>query len=103
MEESGNVMALADELGVHRKLLYVWREKYAAGGMEALRNSGRPRPTPESEAAKGAEQKIAELERKIGEQTVLIDFFKGALRRIEAERQARGLPGVPASSPRSKR
>jgi hypothetical protein len=73
------------------------------GGADALRNSGRPRPTPETEAAKGAEQKVAELERKIGEQAVLIDFFKGALRRIEAERQAKGLPGVPASSPRSRR
>lgn len=103
MEESGNVKALAGELGVYRKLLYTWREKYAAGGAEALRNSGRPRPTPADAAAQIAERKIAELERKVGEQALLIDFFKGALRRIEASRQASGEPGATASSRRSKR
>ena len=103
MEESGNVKALAGELGVYRKLLYTWREKYAAGGAEALRNSGRPRPTPADAAAQSAERKLAELERKVGEQALLIDFFKGALRRIEASRQASGAPGATASSRRSKR
>jgi transposase-like protein len=43
MEEAGNVSALADALGVRRELLYDWREKYAAGGAEALKGSGRPR------------------------------------------------------------
>jgi transposase-like protein len=103
MEESGNVKALADELGIRRELLYDWRERFAAGGAEGLRSSGRPRPTPVDAAALSAEQKIAELERKIGEQALLIDFFKGALRRIEGSRQASGSPGVTASSPRSKR
>jgi transposase len=103
METAGNVTALADELGVRRELLYDWREKHAAGGAGALRSSGRPRPTPVDAAALSAEQKIAELERKLGEQALLTDFFKGALRRIEASRQANGLPGATASSPRSRR
>lgn len=103
MEEAGNVSALADELGVRRELLYDWREAYAAGGAEALRGSGRPRPSVVAPEALASERRIAELERKLGEQALLIDFFKGALRRIEATRQASAKPGVTASSPRSKR
>jgi transposase-like protein len=103
MEDAGNVTALAEELGVRREMLYDWREKFAAGGAEALKTSGRPRPSPEAAEAVAAERKIAELERKIGEQALLIDFFKGALRRIEGSRQGNGKPGATASSPRSKR
>src|SRR5260370_30191770 len=59
-----NVSALARELGIRRKYLYQWRERFRAGGPEAVRNRGRPtqaeglaiqahagRPTP---AAAGA-------------------------------------------------
>ena len=104
METAGNVQALAEELGIRRELLYDWREKFAAGGAEGLRNSGRPRPPPpEALEALGEERRIAALERKVGEQALLIDFFKGALRRIEASRQASGEPGATASSRRSRR
>jgi transposase len=103
MEEAGNVTTLAEELGVRREMLYDWREKFAAGGAEALKSSGRPRPSPEAAEAMAAERKIAELQRKLGEQALLIDFFKGALRRIEGSRPANAEPGATASSPRSKR
>jgi hypothetical protein len=56
-----------------------------------------------SPEALSAERRIAELERKLGEQALLTDFFKGALRRIEASRQGTSEPGVTASSPRSRR
>ena len=103
MDTAGNVEALAQELGIRRELLYKWRRKHEAGGAEALRNSGRPRPTEVSAQMLTAERRIAELERKVGEQALLIDFFKGALRRIEGTRQAVSGPGGTASSPRSKR
>jgi transposase-like protein len=103
MEAAGNVSALADELGVRRELLYDWREKYAAGGAEALKGSGRPRPSAAPPDLRAEAARIAALERKVGEQALLIDFFKGALRRIEASRQANTEPGGTASSPRSKR
>ena len=103
METAGNVEALAGELGIRRELLYKWREKFEAGGAGALRNSGRPRPTEVSPEALGAERRIAELERKLGEQALELDFFKGALRRIEASRRGTSAPGVTASSPRSRR
>lgn len=103
MEEAGNVSALAEELGVRRELLYDWREKFAAGGAEALKGSGRPRPLAQPPDLADGQRRIAALERKIGEQALLIDFFKGALQRIEASRRPSKGPGVTASSPRSKR
>jgi len=104
MAEAGNVSALADELGVCREQLYKWSKAYAAGGAEALANPGRPRPTPRaSPETLDEERRIAVLERKVGEQALLIDFFKGALQRIEGSRRPSDGPGGTASSPRSKR
>lgn len=103
MDSAGDVSALAAELGIRRELLYKWRTLHEAGGAEALRSSGRPRPVLGEPGALSAERRIAELERKLGEQAMLIDFFKGALRRIEASRQGTDDPGAPASSPRSRR
>ena len=104
LETAGNVYALAAELGVRRELLYAWRRKYAAGGETALMSSGRPRPAPGPvPEAMPADKRIAELERKLGQQALELDFFKGALRRIEASRQPSDGPGATASSPRSRR
>ena len=103
MEEAGNVTVLADELGVRRELLYDWREKFVAGGAEALRDSGRPRLSIEAPERLDEQRRVAALERKIGEQALLIDFFKGALQRIEASRRPSEGPGGTASSRRSKR
>jgi transposase len=38
-----NVSALARDLGIKRKLLYQWRDRFRAGGAAALRSRGRPR------------------------------------------------------------
>ena len=103
MEEAGNVEALALELGIRRELLYVWRRKFLAGGAEALRNAGRPRPEAGSAEALSAERRTAELERKLGQQALEIDFLEGALRRIEASSRPSKGPGATASSPRSRR
>jgi transposase len=103
MEDCGNVSALADELGVRREQLYKWRGVFLVGGAEGLINPGRPRPSAAPPDLRADEARVAALERKVGEQALLIDFFKGALRRIEASRQASTEPGGTASSPRSKR
>jgi hypothetical protein len=50
-----------------------------------------------------ARARIAELERKIGQQQVDIDFFQEALRQIEGIRRANAEPGVTASTRSSKR
>jgi transposase-like protein len=88
LEEARNVEALAQELGVRREMLYVWRRQFQAGGVEALRNAGRPRPVEgvaasDQLAAAWAERRIAELERK-GRPAVAGDrFFR---RRLAAHR-----------------
>ena len=103
-DEAGNASALADELGVRREQLYKWSRMYAAGGAEALVNAGRPRPTAAAPPEAQEEgRRIAELERKVGEQALLIDFFRNALQRIEVSRRPSDRPGGTASSPRSKR
>lgn len=110
-----NVSELARELKVLRKDLYLWRDHFRAGGPEALRGIGRPRKMAVSAASPAkaapaalseldaARKRIAELERKIGQQQVDLDFFRQALRRLKgARRPSKGL-GAPASTPSSKR
>ena len=102
-EAAANVEELARELGIRRELLYGWRRKFAAGGEAALNNSGRPRPGAEAPESLQTQARVAELERKLGQQAFELDFFKGALRRIEASRRPSDGPGATASSRRSKR
>jgi transposase-like protein len=112
--ESGTALAL--ELSIKRTIIYRWRDLWRRGGAAALR--GKPGPLTKAEAlelerARGvaakandlaeARRQIAELQRKVGQQLVDLDFFKQALRHIEASRQPTIGPGATASSPRSKR
>ena len=86
---------LGRELTIRRKLLYEWRDRYRRGGSELLRGKGRPpwgsmsvraaTPRPAIPVAGAPENKLAELERKVGRQQLVIDFLQGALRRVEGE------------------
>jgi hypothetical protein len=113
-----NVTALARELKFSRKDLYVWRDRFLAGGPEALRGRGRPRkaaaaanearaqlPPPDIPEAEleAARTRIAELERKIGQQQVELDFFRQALRQVRGARQPNAGAGVTGSTGSSKR
>tara|TARA_B100000315_G_scaffold235623_1_gene250717 strand:- start:916 stop:1305 length:390 start_codon:yes stop_codon:yes gene_type:complete len=122
MESGENVSALARELGVRRKLLYEWRDAYRAGGAEALRSPGRPRKgtvvvgarpggaLPKGRSGKSGEdelaqarRRIAELERKVGQQALEADFFKEALQHLEASARPSDRPGETACTPLSRR
>ena len=92
-----SVSAVAQELGIRRKRLYVWKDRYAELGEAGLvhRRGGRPRKQPvavpglEATAGRGellaARKRIAELERKVGQQELELDFFGEALRRIKVD------------------
>ena len=111
-----NVSALGRELKLMRKDLYVWRDRFLAGGPDALRGRGRPgkaeaaglaasgtrakAPVAELEAAR---RRIAELERKIGQQQVDLDFFRQALRQVRGARRPSAGAGVTGSTGSSKR
>ena len=113
-----NVSALARELKLRRKLLYAWRDNFRSGGPEALRTRGRPRKVvgraaadagarlvaaPVSDDLGKARRRIAELERKVGQQQLELDFFRQALRQVEGKRRASDGRGAMASTRSSKR
>jgi transposase len=108
-----NVSALARELEVQRNDLYVWRERFRSGGSDALRGPGRPRKaeavvtaaTDEELASHldAAGKRIADLERKIGQQQVELDFFRQALRQVKGARRPSEGSGVTGSTRSCKR
>jgi transposase len=109
MKEASSIAGLAEELGLERKLLYCWRDKYEAGGAEGLRRAGRPSTATAAErdepgepavaSVPDAQARIAELERTIGRQQMELDFFRAALQQVRRQRRSRGAPGVKASTP----
>jgi transposase len=101
------VSALERELGIGRPLMYSWRRRLRLAGPEGLRGPGRPRLAAKAESAPtelgSALEHIAELERKIGQQQVELDFFRQALRQVEAARRPSDGSGVIRSTRSSKR
>ena len=109
------IRALSEELTVLRKDLYAWRKLFRAGGAEALRPLGRPRKGDDVVASRVKErsrnvaagdtcapERIAELERKIGQQQIELDFFRQALRQVREARRPNAGPGVMGSTRSSK-
>jgi transposase len=82
--ENVGVGALARELGVNRTQLYRWRN-------EALGRKPVPRPDSwlQEKSEERQRRRIGELERLVARQALELDFFKGALLRIEENRRKR--------------
>ena len=90
LKSCGNIGALAKELGIHRRLLYKWRDQ-----LEPV-DHGEPVPsTPE------LRQQVRQLKRLLAEKTMEVDFFKGALQKVEARRQRSSNSGEPTSTNKS--
>jgi hypothetical protein len=54
---------------------------------------------PAAHTVADAQQRIAELERKIGRQQLEVDFFRAALQQVRGRRRSNGAPGAKASTP----
>jgi transposase-like protein len=95
METCEDVGELARELGVRPRCLYKWRRKLemVEPGQEASR--------PSTHAS--AHRKEIHRLKQLLEKTLEVDFFKGALQKIEARRQRNSGSGEMASTTRSEK
>jgi transposase-like protein len=92
MRNCGNVSELAKELGVDRTVLYHWKNQSDPGD-----ESDRVGYSPVRELRK----EVRDLKRVLAEKTLEVDFFRGALQKVEARRRSGNSSGETASSSRS--
>src|SRR5450755_1200006 len=81
-------------LEVNPNVLHRWRREFRQGPGNVFPGNGKQR---------WSEGRMADLERKIGQQTLEIDFLKGCLQRIEEQRMLQAVTGNPRSTGRSKK
>jgi transposase len=109
MLDGESVSALHHELQIKRSVLYRWRDAYRKEGVAGLQRApGRPPgvpnpPRPAADPGAAAARRIAELERKVGQQALDLDFFQRAFKRVKALRPKPAAPGATASMERSKK
>ena len=94
LEAGVSITEVARGLEVNPNVLHRWRREFRQGPGNVFPGNGQRR---------WSEGRIAELERKIGQQTLEIDFLKGCLQRIEEERMLQVLPGNPRSTGTSRK
>lgn len=114
MSATEDVAGLAAELGVDRGLLYKWNRAFQLGGGDALlfpwERSWKRTRASRSQALDGEaglpvperppiEASTAELERKVAQQALELDFFRAALRHVAGGRRESGEPGETGSTP----
>ena len=111
LEAGDRIASVAEELKIRRKLLYEWRAAYRRLGAAGLnrkrgRKPGGARASPDAAPTMPAaltdlaraQARIAELERKIGQQQIDIDLFRAALRLIDArDPSSRATPSTRSS------
>lgn len=92
LKQCDNIVVLSKELGVHRRLLYTWRDQ-----LEPAESADGLPPVNSRETT--LRKEVSRLKRALAEKTLEVDFFKGALREIKARRQRSGNSGGTASTP----
>ena len=93
MKGCNNIVALAEELGVERKSLYLWREQ-----LDPESAVSRKAGPPAKSRAKALEQEVTRLKRVLADQTLELDFFKGALQRVAGRRRQSKNSGAKTST-----
>ena len=89
MNACGNIVGLARELGVSRRVLYQWRDR-----LEQTDSSpGRSRELI-------LRKQILKLKRLLANKILEVDFFRHALQRVGARRRQSFHPGDKASTTR---
>ncbi len=72
LENSRSVKEVADNLGIHKDLIYQWRKKYDQLGELAFSGNGIQALTPE-------QKRIKELEKKLKDTEIERDILKKAM------------------------
>ena len=94
LKQCENIVALSKELGVHRRLLYRWRDQLEPAESGEGLAPGNSRETT-------LRKEVSRLKRALAEKTLEVDFFTGALRKVKVRRQQSGDSGGTASTPTS--
>ncbi len=94
LEQGISIAEAARALEVSPNVLHRWRREFRQGTGNAFPGNGKQR---------WSEGRIAELERKIGQQALEVDFLKGCLQRIEEQRMLQALTGSPQSTGKSRK
>ena len=94
MRNCDSVLELARELGVHRSVLYQWRDQLAPLDRAEWRQA-------EESGASALERENRRLKQALAEKTLEVDFFKGALQKVAARRQRNAPAGETASTTKS--
>ena len=92
LESGASIAEVARTCEVNPNVLHRWRREFRDGVDRAFPGLGKKRAD---------ENRVAELERKIGQQTLEIDFLKRALQRVEESRVLQALNGVSPSMSKS--
>lgn len=93
LEMGASVAEVARTFEVNPNMLHRWRQEFRQGPGKAFPGLGKRR---------WEEGRVAQLERKIGQQALEIDFLQGCLQRIDEQRKLQALNGKPLSTSRSK-
>jgi transposase-like protein len=92
---SVSIDELARQLGVSKRALYKWRAKWWV----RLHGAADSQAVPEQELE--LRRQVDQLKHALAAKTLEVDFFKGALQKIEARRRPSGRSGETASSRKS--
>lgn len=87
------VAELARALEVNPNVLHRWRREQQQGPGNSFPGNGKRR---------WPEGRVAELERKVGQQALEIDFLRDCLQRVEEQRRLQALSGKTLYTERSK-
>ena len=109
MQAGANVSNLSRDLGVSRWALYRWQKIFRKEGPAGLAMAPLGRPLlgrakgayERLDEAEQAKVQIRELERKVGQQAVQMDFLARAFKRVKESRLSNGGGGATASTERS--
>ena len=92
LEAGASIAEVTRACEVNPNVLHRWRREFREGVDRAFPGNGK---------SKAEEDRVAELERKVGRQAMEIDFLKRVLQRVEETRMLQVMPTTAPSMSRS--